>query len=193
MLGTRPLIARPCEPHRGGPLTAPKIIVNEPTPISRARRAAKGEVPQGWRYLAWVSAVLTAVGIGDIVIAYVPLRFGTIEWEFATIASTFAGLPLISMGLFGLLAAGLALPSSRLVLTAAVLMLLLAGGIIAGFVVFLTDAPIALASVPETVALGIRKAIAKTTLLAVAFALAYLVAAISALRHLNAKRNWSNA
>ena len=121
------------------------------------------------------------------------LGFGTIEWEFATIASTFAGLPLISMGLFGLLAAGMALPSTRLVVTAALLMLLLAAGIIAGFVVFLTDAPIALASVPETVALGIRKAIAKTTLLAVAFALAYLVAAISALRHLNAKRNWSNA
>jgi hypothetical protein len=165
-------------------LTTPKVVVSDPLIGTKARRAGRAEPVHAWRYLAGVSAVLAGVGLGDVIIAFIPLRFGTIEWEFATMASVFAGLPLIAMGLFGMLAAGLALPSRALAFGSAVLMALLATAILAGFVVFLTDAPIALASVPETVAIGIKKAIAKTALLAVAFSLTFYVAAISAMRHL---------
>ena len=168
-------------------MAAPKIILDNPA-SSRAY-GARSNPALAWRYLAWLSAVLATVGIGDVLIAFVPLRFGTIEWEFATLASVFAGLPLIAMGLFGLLASGLAMPSRKLTLVSAVMMLSLAGVMAAGFVVFMTDAPIALSSVPETVALGIKKAIAKTALLAVAFTTAFSIAAISALRHLLAQRN----
>lgn len=135
-----------------------------------------------------MAVTLLLVGLGDIAIALTPPRFGILEWEFATIASTFAGLPLVSMGVFGLLAAGVAMPSRPIVAVSLVLLLLLTLGVGAGFVVFLTDVPIALASTPPEIALGIRRAIAKTSLLALVFGTAYLTAAISAARHLRSKR-----
>ena len=45
-------------------------------------------------------------GLGDFVIAWIPLRLGSPEWEFGTVASTLAGLPLATMGLAGLLGSG---------------------------------------------------------------------------------------
>ena len=166
-------------------MAAPKIFVSD---IQPKVRVLQSDGAHGWRLLAWLSVALLLAGLGDIAIALVPARFGVLEWEFATIASTFAGLPLVSMGAFGLLAASVALPSRPLAVATLVVLVLLVLGVGAGSVVFLTDVPIALASTPPEIALGIKRAIVKTLMLALVFGTAYLLAAVAAVRHLRSKR-----
>ncbi|MGH7608044.1 MAG: hypothetical protein ACREME_11970 [Gemmatimonadales bacterium] len=146
-----------------------------------------GSADQAWKWVGWLGVVLTVVGGGDFLLGWYPLRFGVLEWEFATVAATFAGLPLVSLGFAALLAAGVARGVRWLVYLAAWAMLLFAAVIAAAFVVFLTDVPLALKAVTGDAALGIKKAIAKTTMLAVTFAIAYVVAGLGALRHLRTR------
>lgn len=129
--------------------------------------------------------MLTVAGVGDIVIAWVPPRFGTLEWEFGTIASSFAGLPLVAMG-FGALLAG-ALGQGRRWMIAAVAWWLVASGVVlaAVYVIFLLDVPVALRAVTgEVPLLGIKRAVAKTTLLGLVFATGFTCAGVAALLHL---------
>jgi len=61
-----------------------------------------------WRWIGWFGLLLFVAGLGDFVIAWVPMRLGSPEWEFGTVASTLAGLPLATMGLAGLLGSAVA-------------------------------------------------------------------------------------
>ena len=140
---------------------------------------------QAWRWIGWLGLVLVLEGLADFVLAWFPLHLGTPEWEFATVAATFSGLPLITMGLAGLLGSGLALGTRWLIRVMAWFMMIWAVVIAAGFVVFLLDVPIALRAVEAgPAALGIKRAVAKTALLAVGFGGAYVAGAVAALRHL---------
>ena len=58
------------------------------------------------------------------------------------------------------------------------------GAVVLGsYVLFLLDVPVALRAVSGEALLGIKKAIVKTTLLAVVFSAGYLVAGLGAIRH----------
>lgn len=141
-----------------------------------------------WRLLAWLSLLLLAAGLGDVAIALYPVRFGSPDWEFATIASIFAGLPLIAMGSFGLAAAAVGAGLRWLQVTSVVLLAALGAAVLGGTVLFLLDVPIALRSVPPTILTGVKKAIAKTLLLGSMFGVSFFVAAFLTLRHARAKR-----
>src|SRR5688572_14265195 len=88
---------------RKGVMTAePKIMFQ--TSGAGRRRTADPNADEGWRLLSWLSLALALAGLSDWVLTWIPLRLGSPEWEFGTVVATFAGLPLITMGLAGLLA-----------------------------------------------------------------------------------------
>jgi hypothetical protein len=165
-------------------MSQPRVLIDQ-----RSQKAGITPSPQqAWRYLGLFSWVMIAAGLGDTVLAFIPPNFGTPEWEFGTIASTFSALPLITMGLAALLASAVALGRRTQALIVAWTIIVLAVAILALFLVFLSDVPIALSQVQGEVRLGIKKAIVKTAWLGSIFALAYLVAGIGALRYLGRPR-----
>lgn len=159
-------------------MAQPRIVVSgstraEPRPVDHQR---------AWKFVAIFSALLAFVALADFVLAWVPLRFGVPEWEFATVAQTLAGLPLLTIGLAGLLGSAIALGRRGLVVATAVLLLVLGLTVFAALVLFLLDVPLALRASQGPSSLGVQKAIVKTLLLGVAFGSAYVVSAIAALR-----------
>lgn len=165
-------------------MTTPKILMDErgkPTPLMPA------DPHNAWRMVGWFGLLLFLAGFGDFILAFVPTAFGSPEWEFGTVASVFAGLPLTTIGLACLLGSGLARGKRGLVLGSGLLVLLLSVVILVLLVVFLTDVPVALKTVQGEVLLGVKKAIVKTVLLGFVFGVAYLYAGIRALRSVKRK------
>ena len=158
-------------------LSTPRFVVPEP-----AAPARTGDPTRAWKWLGWFSLVLALAGLGDWLLAWFPMRFGSPEWEFGTVVSTFSGLPLITMGFAGLLASAVARGIRWQVIGVAVVAILFAIWLLGAFVIFLLDVPIAMGAVQGAARLGIMKAIAKTTMLAVLFSAVFIVAAVSALR-----------
>ena len=163
-----------------------KVLVDRSAAESREKgpRALRESPDDGWKWIGWLGLLLTVVGLGDFVLAWYPLRFGAPEWEFGTVASTFAGLPLVTLGFAGLLGSGVARGSVWLIRVVAWSLIVFTAFILVVYLVFLLDVPIALKAVQGVAALGIKKAIAKTTMLGVFFSVGYLAAAVAALRYL---------
>lgn len=61
-----------------------------------------------WSILALAGAVFLLIGIVDIALAWLPLRFGDPEWEFGTISTTINNLPVPAIGLALFLASAVA-------------------------------------------------------------------------------------
>lgn len=141
-----------------------------------------------WRWLGWLGVLLTVVGAGDLALAWYPPGFGRPAWEFATIAASFSGLPLVTMGLAALLGSAAARGIRWMVRLVSWLCIVAGLLVLAAFVLFLTDVPIALRGSPAEVMVGVKKAIAKTSLLGVSFGSAYLVAGFAGLRHARLRR-----
>lgn len=137
--------------------------------------------------MGWFGLLLAFAGLGDLVIAWVPLRFGSPEWEFGTIVATFAGLPLVTVGFAAMLGSALARGVRWQVRTLAWVVLVSGMFLAAAYALFLTVMPIAIRGAPEGVSIGVTKAVAKTSLLAVGFVTAYLVAGAQALRKLRSR------
>jgi hypothetical protein len=164
-----------------GWLVPEKILVEE------APREPKYEwapiSPAGaWVMLGWLGVLLSAVALSDYAIAMVPFRFGVAEWEFATIASVFSGLPLLTMGLAALWLSAMMRAQRWQVITTAVV-LLVAGVVVFGLLlVFVLDVPLALRASAGEVRLGVKKAVAKTVMLGLLFGGSYLVTGVWSLR-----------
>jgi len=148
-----------------------------PPPLSEAP-------DEGWKWIGWFGLLLAAVGLGDFFLTWFPLHFGAPEWEFGTVASSFSGLPLVTMGFAALLGSGVARGKVWLVWVMSAALLVFALLILALYLVFMLDVPIALRAVQGLAALGIKKAIVKTSLLGLGFSAGYFAAAIAAWRYL---------
>jgi len=117
------------------------------------------------------------LGLGDIALAWVPLAFSSWQWEFGTIASTTAGLPLASIGIACLMACALVQGPRWLLAILSTTLLLLGLATSACLILFLTDVPLAIRAAQGPAALGVKKAIVKTSMLGVGFVVLYLLAA----------------
>ena len=162
-------------------MSTPRILVDQggkrPDPPPFA-----GSPDRAWKWIGWLSLVLALAGLGDLVLVFVPPSFGVAEWEFGTAASVFAGLPLVTIGLAGLLGSALARGKRRQVIAISVVLVLFAlvlGGLL---LVFVTDVPLAMRAVQGDVLIGVRRAVVKTLLFGVLFSGSYFIAAIGALR-----------
>lgn len=160
-------------------MTTPKVLMDQ---RDRGMSSIAANPERAWRALAWLGGLLAIAGLGDFALAFIPWGHGP-EWEFGTVASVFAGLPLPTLGLAAILGSAYARGRRRTVLLLGVLLLLLALAFGIMLVTFLTDIPIALKSGAQAeVMLGLKKAMAKTALLGLLFGGAYVVAGIQALR-----------
>ncbi len=172
--------ARPVKVPLENRYLEPRSILVDWARPERGRLAS--DPGMGWTWLGWFGLVLTVAGVGDLVITWVPVRFESVEWEFGTLVATFSGLPLVTMGLAAVLGSALARGVRWQVRTLGALLLVIGICLAGAYAMFLTILPIAFRGAPEGSAIGINKAVAKTSLLAVAFITAYLVAGAQALR-----------
>ncbi len=137
---------------------------------------------RAWAVIGWFGFVLAAIGIADSVVNWYPMAFGSPEWEFGTISTTFGSLPLVTMGLAGLLGSFLARGDRIGVIVMRVLVWWLGLAVLALYVLFLTDVPMALrATAGKLGSLPIRRGIVRTSILGVGFGAGYLAAAVVSL------------
>jgi hypothetical protein len=162
----------------------PNILVDAPARPSSSSRAVAPDVAQAWRWIGWLSLALALAGLGDWVLAWIPMRFGNVEWEFATITSTMAGLPLITLGIAGLAGSAVARGVRWQVRVVAILVLIWAAVVLGVLLVFLLDVPIALKMVQGPARLGILKASTKTIYLGLLFSTIYCIVGVGALRRM---------
>src|SRR5688500_692179 len=131
--------------------------------------------PNGaWRWVGWFGLALTVVGLADFGLTWFPLNLGSAEWEFGTIAASFSGLPLVTMGFAALLGSAIA-RGVRWQLTGMGLAALALGLLVgAALVLFALVVPVALGAVEGPGRIGVMKAIIRTTSLGFVFCILYL-------------------
>lgn len=163
----------------------PKVLMSAaPT----HQRRVVGDTERAWRWVAWFSLVLTLAGFGDWVLAWIPTRFGNPDWEFGTVVSTISGLPLISIGLAGLVGAAFVTGIRWQLMTLATFLFAFGTAVILSVAVLALNIPLALNAVEGVAETGILKALAKTFFLAGLFVACYFGAGVAALKFLAKKR-----
>ncbi len=159
----------------------PPVVVG-----SGGRKAERARVNPGaaeaWRWIGWFGLVLAATGLGDFLLTWIPADFGSPEWEFGTIAASFSGLPLVTMGFAAMLGSALARGVRWQLMGMGLLLGGLALVLVGALVVFLLVVPVALAAVEGPARVGIVKAIVRTLFLGVVLSAGYAAAGIGALR-----------
>lgn len=145
---------------------------------ARIREATK------WTLLGRFGWILGLIGLTDLLLVWYPPAFGNAGWEFATIDRSFSAVPLFTVGLAAVMVAAWARARTVQVRLIAWLMIVAALLMAAGFVLFLLNAPIAVQMAGD-VSTGVKKAIVKTTLVAVVLTAGFLAVSISALRTLS--------
>jgi magnesium-transporting ATPase (P-type) len=143
-------------------------------------RASGGD--RAWIWVGWFGLVLSVVGLVDFALTWMPPQLGTPEWEFGTIAASFAGLPLVTMGFAALLGSALAREVRWQLFGMSAVLLGMSLFLIAALIVFVLVVPVALAAVEGPARIGILKAIVRTAVLGLAFLAAYAAAGVGALR-----------
>lgn len=163
-------------------MSAPHVVIQadrkalNPISVTAPRTA--------WKLLGWLGLLFVVIGVVDVALNWYPLAFKSAEWEFGTVAATIASLPLLTIGLMALLAAALARGSRAGVTTMAVMFVISLLFVIAAYLLFLSDVPIALKAAQGPVATTIKKAIVRTSVMAVGFGIGYLSAAVVSFRYL---------
>jgi hypothetical protein len=138
-----------------------------------------------WKIIGWFGLLLAVVGLCDLALQWYPLALKSPEWEFGTIANSTGTLPLPTIGLAGILGSFLARGVRRGIVTMAGIFLILGLAVLAAYLLFLLDVPLALNAATGAAALPLKKAIVKTSVMAPGFGIAYIVAAVAAFRHLS--------
>ena len=146
----------------------------------------RGSAAYAWRPLGWFGLLFVIVGFADMALVWYPLRPGNPSWEFGAVDLSFSTLPLITIGVGAGMAAALARGRTGIAAAYAVLCLLIGMVCIGGYLLLLSDVPLALRNSPLELLTGVKKAIARNTVFGVAFTTAYFGAGIAVLRHLRA-------
>lgn len=127
------------------------------------------EASRAWALLGWVGLTFLVVGGADFALTWYPMDFGNREWEFGTVTASFNGLPILVLGL-GLLLTSSLLTERRwlvVVATAGALGLLL--WVLVGAGLWAASVPLALSATPTEVAVGLQKALVKTSVQSVIY------------------------
>ncbi len=155
-------------------------VVEQP-PVVRGR--PKGYGKGVWRAVGGFGAVLSLVALVDMLLVWYPLGFGNVAWEFGVVDQSFSGLPLLTMGLAALVVSALALGIRWWTVSVATVVLVIGLSVLAAYTLYLLSVPIILGMTPPEVAIGVKKAIVKTSVMAVSFSGLYVVAAVLAIRN----------
>ena len=151
----------------------PKRVVRESGAKPMARPAP---VRVLWSVIRILGVVLVIAGGIDLALLWYPARFGVAEYEFATISSFVAGLPVLTVGLVALAVEALGNEHRGLQLAIGIGFFAVLALLIVLALFFALTVPVALAAPLEdpAIRLGVRKSIVKTTVQFVAYGLGYL-------------------
>ena len=147
--------------------------------VARSGRSASF----AWRVASWFGVLLLIIGVADMALVWYPLRPGNPSWEFGAVDLSFSTLPVFTIGFGTYVAATLALGRMRWALFLGIVSILVALVCMGGYLLFLSDVPLALRNSPPEILTGVKKAIFRNTVFAVTFATAYLLAGIAIIRH----------
>lgn len=167
-------------------MTTTKVLTGSEKAAAQSKAVDTSHAP--WRALGWFGLVLTVVGLADVLLVFYPARMGDPSWEFGVIDAAVSTMPLLVVGVGALLGGALGRRKVGQVRAVAVLAGLLAVGILAAYLVYLTNVPMALRVSPEEVKAGIYKSIIRTTIMSTTFGIGFLVAAIAAFRSTSSAR-----
>ena len=162
-------------------MTAPKPILGistRPRPVGATRSVA---VTSGaWDVVAIFGAAWALLGIADITLGWYPAAFDSPEWEFATISNSLIALTIPAQGLCLFLAAMVATHRVRLARTASIVLVLLAAVALVWGFLYVTLIPMAFKATGNNVLVltGLKKSIAKSLLLVVAYPTVFIWCAI---------------
>ena len=163
-------------------MTAPRVLIRDSAPEADVR-SAPVRLGGAWGLLVPVGLAFLLVGAADLALVWYPLGFGSAEWEFGSVTSMLNGLPVLVMGLAFLGMAAVASGRRWAGRGIATVLALLAVTVVLMAALYATTVPIALKAVPnEQVALGLKKAIAKTTIQAAVYPVLLVWLAISTWR-----------
>jgi hypothetical protein len=123
-----------------------------------------------WGVLAGLGGAFAIVALFDVALTFVPLGFGSAEWEFATATAVMNNLPLAVVGIGLLAVAGLGRRTPGLVTLASVLAAVLVVLILGLAVMFGRNVGAAVRTVTDPVLRqGLNESIARTAVQLVAY------------------------
>lgn len=149
------------------------VLVRDAAASSGGRGTARPEATTAWVVVAVVGIALAIIGWVDILLAWYPPQFGTVEWEFGTISTTIDSLPLATMGLSAFAVAAIARGSPRHARTAGMVCWLIAAGLLGALALYLLDVPVAWKGVKEVLRPVLGKAILRTSLMTLSYTALY--------------------
>jgi len=163
-------------------MSAPHVVIQadrkalNPITVTAPRTA--------WKLFGWLGLLFVVIGLVDVGLQWYPASFKSAEWEFGTVAATVASLPLLTIGLMSLLASFLARGNRPGIITMSIVFVVMLVFVIAAYLLFLSDVPLALKAAEGALATTIKKAVVRTSVMAIGFGLGYLASAVVCFRYL---------
>lgn len=161
--------------------SAPHVVIQadrravDPIGIAAPRTA--------WRLLGWFGWLLFLVGGIDLASQWYPTAFKSAEWEFGVVSVTIASLPLLTIGATVVLASFLSRAKRGGVMMMGAFFALWFVVVGLMLVLFASDIPLAMRSPPGPALSAVKKAIARTLVMGVAYEIAYFIAAVTSFRY----------
>lgn len=128
----------------------------------------------GWTLLRILGFTFIVAGGVDLALLWYPSRMGTPEFEFATISSFVAGLPVVTMGLVALAISAAGTGQRGWQLAVAVVAILMVAALVVLAAIFATTIPLALRVAGLEVKTGIKKSIVRAAIQFAGYGIAYL-------------------
>jgi hypothetical protein len=174
---------------RATTMTGPQVLVREDRGHGSKTPPLSPSAEAAWSFLGLTGVVFYRIGSADQLLAFVPLTFGTPEWEFGTISKCLDSMPLPALGLTLFMASGMAVGSRWRIRIGSVLLILSALVILGLLVIYATNVPLALKAVTEPVVrLGLKKAIVKSIGQGIGYPIVFLVMAFMAFKQSRIQR-----
>jgi hypothetical protein len=119
-----------------------------------------------WSILFGAGIAFATIGFTDVLLLWYPLRFGSLDWEFATLAGTFDALPLATIGIVMVGVGAVALEKARTAFVLSLLSLGLCVALAAAAGLFVLAVLAGMSAVDPAVEMQFRRAVMKTSVLA---------------------------
>ena len=141
-----------------------------------------------WKALGRVGLLLAAMASVDILLRWFPTSFRSPEWEFGTVAMTFASLPVVTVGLVAGLASAMARGERGGVAVLAAVFCVMSVILVACLLLFGSDIPVAMSALknnmPIEAAREVKRTIARSIVMGLGFAVIYVYGSVVSIRYL---------
>ena len=172
-------------------MSAPHVLYKASEPEIRVTPSAHKtaspippSTPLAWEVVGWMGLAFLVIGAVDLLLGWIPTRFGSPEWEFGTVTRTLDNLPIVAMGMVLLLssvaARGVAWATRAAALAAVVLGVL----VLVAMVLYALDVPLAFGVVNDPLARsGLKRAVLKAAVQGTLYPAVLLTVGIKGIRH----------